>query len=190
MINENRPKSKRDLAMKITIPIAVILVLVGIWIFKNALPGEPVISSGNTSGIQNNNPDFELPVTEKINLEKLKSYGLPILIDFGADSCIPCKEMAPVLKKLNEELRGKAIIRFVDVWKYQSLSDGYPISVIPTQVLYDSAGNPYTPKGSNGNLFKMYSLKEDTNKHVFTAHEGGMTETMIRAALVEMGMKE
>jgi len=97
--------------------------------------------------------------------------------------------MAPVLKKLNEELRGKAIIRFVDVWKYQSLSTGYPINVIPTQILFDANGNPYTPKGSNAAQFILYSSK-DTTKHVFTAHEGGMTEAMIRAALVEMGMKE
>lgn len=54
------------------------------------------------------NPDFSLYVTEKIDLEKLKSYGLPIIIDFGADSCIPCKEMAPVLLELNAGLRGKA----------------------------------------------------------------------------------
>ncbi|OLN32939.1 Thioredoxin [Desulfosporosinus metallidurans] len=39
------------------------------------------------------------------------------MIDFGADSCVPCKEMAPVLKKLNTEMQGKAIVKFVDVWK-------------------------------------------------------------------------
>lgn len=189
MNNEKNPKSKKDLIIKIIIPVAVILVIVGIWIFKNTGSVGFDVSSNNTSTIQNDNPDFDLLITEEIDLEKLKSYGLPILIDFGADSCIPCKEMAPVLKKLNEELRGKAIIRFVDVWKFQSLSEGYPISVIPTQVLYDSTGNPYTPKGSDAGQFNQYSLK-DSNKHVFTTHEGGMTEQMIRDALVEMGMKE
>lgn len=180
MLKGANSKSKKDL-IKIASLVVIILVIMGIWVFKNSKIAEPVIINDNT--------DFTLHATDKIDIDKLKSYGIPILIDFGADSCIPCKEMAPVLKKLNEELRGKAIIRFVDVWKYQELSEGYPISVIPTQVLYDSAGNPYTPKGSDAALFEMYS-SNDTNKHIFTTHEGGMTEEMIRAALVEMGMKE
>ncbi len=189
MTNENKPKSKRDLIIKIVIPAAVILVIVGIWVFKNAESGESNLSSNNTSTIQDDNPDFDLNVTKVIDLDKLKSYGLPILIDFGADSCLPCKEMAPVLKKLNQELRGKAIILFVDVWKNQSLADGYPISVIPTQVFFDPAGNPYTPQGANAGQFIMYTLK-DSKKHVLTTHEGGMTEKMILDVLVEMGMKE
>ena len=182
-------KSRRNQLGKLAIPLMILIVVAGIWIFKNVQSGESAVTSGSSSAIQSDNPDFDLLVTEVIDLEKLKSYGLPIIIDFGADSCIPCKEMAPVLEKLNVELRGKAIIRFVDVWKNQGLSDGYPISVIPTQVFFDSAGNPYTPKGSNANQFMMYSSKE-TNQHVFTTHEGGMTEAMIRAALAEMGMKE
>ena len=189
MINENKSKSKRDLILKIAIPVAILLVIMRIWVFKNVLSGESDVSSKSTSTIQNDNPDFDLLVTKIIDLDKLKSYGLPILIDFGADSCIPCKEMAPVLKKLNEELRGKAIILFVDVWKNQILADGYPISVIPTQILFDPAGNPYIPKGTNASQFNMYTLK-DSKKYVLSTHEGGMTEKMIRDALVEMGMKE
>ena len=78
-------------------------------------------------------PDFELEA-KSIDLEKLRTYGLPIIIDFGADSCIPCKEMAPVLKKLNAEMRGSVIVKFVDVWKNGGAADGFPIQVIPTQL--------------------------------------------------------
>jgi thioredoxin 1 len=53
-------------------------------------------------------------VTEE---KEIKSYGVPFVIDFGSDSCIPCKEMAPVLETLHEEFQGKAIVHFVDVWK-------------------------------------------------------------------------
>ena len=77
-----------------------------------------------------------------IDLGALTSYGLPIIIDFGADTCIPCKEMAPVLKTLNAEMQGKAIIKFVDVWKNGNAADGFPIQVIPTQVLINSDGTP------------------------------------------------
>jgi len=165
MNNESAVKSKGSLAIKIIIPILLLCVVAGIWAVKNS---------------QKN--------TEKIDLEKLKSYKLPIIIDFGADSCIPCKEMAPVLKELNEELQGKAIIKFVDVWKYQALAEGYPISVIPTQILIDTEGKPYTPKDPEAMQMKLYSLRE-TNEHVFTAHEGGMTKEQLLSALKEMGLK-
>ena len=124
MSDENTKKTKKAVAVKIIVPILLVCVIAGIWFVKN--------NDKDTSSVVGNNADFALHVTEEINLEQLKSYGLPIIIDFGADSCIPCKEMAPVLKELNAELQGKAIIKFVDVWKYQQLAQGYPINLIPT----------------------------------------------------------
>lgn len=97
--------------------------------------------------------------------------------------------MAPVLEELNQELRGKAIVKFVDVWKYQNLAQGYPITVIPTQLLFDAKGNPYTPKDAKAMQLNLYS-SNDTNKHIFTTHEGGITKEQLLAMLKEMGLKE
>lgn len=168
------------IVLKILVPALILCIVVGIWFIKN--------HKKDLNSIGSNNPDFALHITEEIQLEKLKSYGLPIVIDFGADSCIPCKEMAPILKELNEELQGKAIIKFVDVWKYQSLAEGYPISVIPTQIFFDANGKPYTPKDSEAMKMILYAIK-DTNEHVFTAHEGGMTKEQLLSALKEMGVE-
>lgn len=180
MNNESEVKSKKNMAIKIITPILLLCVVAGIWAVKN--------SQKSTSTVDGDNTDFALHATETIDLEKLKTYNVPIIIDFGADSCIPCKEMAPVLKELNEELRGKAIIKFVDVWKYQALAEGYPISVIPTQILIDAEGKPYSPKDPDAMQMKLYSLRE-TNEHVFTAHEGGMTKEQLLSALKEMGLE-
>lgn len=164
---------------KILIPVLIIVAIGIIWYMKN---------SNKTPTVTEDNPAFALHVTDSLDLEQLKSYGLPIMIDFGADSCIPCKEMAPVLKELNEELRGKVIIKFVDVWKYQSLAEGYPISLIPTQVFFDKEGKPYTPKDPEASQMQMYS-KKDTKEHVFTTHEGGMTKEQVLAVFKEMGVE-
>lgn len=178
MEEKKNTKSSKNIA-KIIIPILIVIAIGGIWYFKD---------SSKTPIVTEDNPKFALHVKDSLDLEQLKSYGLPIIIDFGADSCVPCKEMAPTLVELNEELRGKAIIKFVDVWKYQSLAEGYPITVIPTQVFFDKDGKPYTPKDPEASQMKMYSTK-DTKKHVFTTHEGGMTKEQILDALKEMGME-
>ncbi|MCX7749135.1 MAG: thioredoxin family protein [Clostridia bacterium] len=181
MSNENVTSSKKGMAIKIIIPVLLVCVLVGIWVVKNNKKDTAPLSSVE-------NTDFALHVTEKLDLEKLKSYKVPIIIDFGSDSCIPCKLMAPVLKELNTEMQGKAIIRFVDVWKYKDLAEGYPISVIPTQIFIDANGKPYKPKNPDALELKQYTSK-DTGEHVFTAHEGGLTKDQMLSVLKEMGVK-
>jgi len=175
--------SKRNLILKITIPVVLVLIITGIWILKNSQNND-----SDNSSVDKGNADFALNVTEKLDLEKLKSYNVPILIEFGSDSCIPCKQMAPIIEALNEELQGKAIVKFVDVWKNQSFADGYPISVIPTQIFIDANGKPYNPADPDTLQMKLYSDKT-TNEHIFTAHEGTLTKEQLLAVLKEMGMK-
>ncbi|SMG48791.1 thioredoxin family protein [Dethiosulfovibrio salsuginis] len=170
---------------KVMAVLLIAVVLGGIWLIKNREKEE---LQGIASNDSQQNPDFALYVTEELDLEKLKSYGLPIIIDFGADSCLPCKEMAPVLKDLNETLQGKAIVRFVDVWKYRNLAEGYPLRAIPTQFFFDKDGKPYIPSESIGVPMQMYSTRE-TNTHIFTLHEGGMTKEQLLMALKEMGVE-
>lgn len=169
--------------LRIVIPVLVIVVVGVMWFAKNS---GGAADAGAADGA---NPDFVLEVTEGLDIEALKSYGLPIIIDFGADSCIPCKEMAPVLQELNQDLRGEAIVKFVDVWKYPELAEGYPVRVIPTQILIDAEGNPYVPADPQASQMTMYGNQE-TQEHLFTAHEGGMTKEMILTALTEMGLEQ
>jgi len=196
-MQKNEERKKNAMAGRIIVIVIIIAVIGGIWIFKNknveldeaAPPAASDKTNKNTNNKGSGDGYFPLHVTEEIDLEELKSYGLPIVIDFGADSCVPCKEMAPVLKKLNEELAGKAIVLFVDVWKYKDLATNYPVQVIPTQILIDSEGNPYTPKKDDIVELVQYSYR-DSEKVAFTAHQGGLTEEQLKSILKERGMKE
>jgi thioredoxin 1 len=65
---------------------------------------------------------------------------LPKLLDLGADKCIPCKMMAPVLAELKKEYAGRLKVEFVDVWVNPDAAKPYGIEVIPTQIFYDADG--------------------------------------------------
>jgi thioredoxin 1 len=65
---------------------------------------------------------------------------LPRLVDLGADKCIPCKEMAPILAKLKKEYAGNLDVEFIDVWKQPDAGKAYGIRLIPTQIFYDAEG--------------------------------------------------
>ena len=178
---------------KIAVVAVVIVLIGGVWLFKNEQQKEPEKQeepeqAQSTVDLNEKEGHAPLTVTEQIDLEELKSYGLPIIIDSGADSCVPCKEMAPVLEKLNEELAGEVIVLFVDVWKYNSLAQGFPVEVIPTQILIDAEGNPYMPSEDNSVQYLQYTYR-DTGELAFTAHQGGITEEQLREALEEMGVK-
>jgi thioredoxin 1 len=65
---------------------------------------------------------------------------LPRLVDLGADKCIPCKMMAPILEEMRREYEGRFEVVFIDVWKNRAEAQNYGIRVIPTQIFYDGAG--------------------------------------------------
>ncbi|MBA4395270.1 MAG: thiol reductase thioredoxin, partial [Desulfobacca sp.] len=66
--------------------------------------------------------------------------GLVTLVDLGANACLPCKMMAPIMIKLEKEYKGKAAIVFIDVWKNRDQADRFGIRAIPTQIFYDKKG--------------------------------------------------
>ncbi len=65
---------------------------------------------------------------------------LPKLVDLGADKCIPCKMMAPILKELKTEYAGRMEVEFIDVWKDPAPGRQFKIKLIPTQIFFDASG--------------------------------------------------
>lgn len=65
---------------------------------------------------------------------------LPRLVDVGADKCIPCIKMAPILDQLREDFAGKMEVKFVDAWKNRQEAASYGVRMIPTQIFYATDG--------------------------------------------------
>lgn len=89
---------------------------------------------------------------------------LPLLVDLGKGTCIPCKKMKPILDELTIEYQGKAIVKVIDLRYEPQAAKQYKIRLIPTQIFYDSDGN------------EVYR------------HEGFMDKQSIKAKFAEMGV--
>ena len=72
--------------------------------------------------------------------KKALTSGKPVLVDFGANSCVPCRQLRPILKEISQENAGKATILVIDVYKYQGLAKDYKVALLPTLVFFDSNG--------------------------------------------------
>jgi len=66
--------------------------------------------------------------------------AIPRLVDLGADKCIPCRMMTPILAELAKEYAGQLDVLFIDVWKKREEGESYGIRVIPTQIFFDATG--------------------------------------------------
>jgi thioredoxin 1 len=96
---------------------------------------------------------------------ELPVKGVVTMIDLGAEKCIPCKLMAPIMAKLEKAYAGRAAIVFIDVWKNEEQVGRFGIRAIPTQVFFNENG-----------------------KEVYR-HVGFMSEEDIVAQLEKMGVR-
>jgi thioredoxin 1 len=98
------------------------------------------------------------------DFRKALTGGKSMVVDFGSNSCIPCRQLRPVLQKIRKDYTGKLEVLIIDIRNNQKLASDYQIQVIPTVVFFDPAG-----------------------KAVFR-HQGFMSEEKVKEQLAKMGV--
>ncbi|MBN2375574.1 MAG: thioredoxin family protein [Sedimentisphaerales bacterium] len=124
---------------KTGIVVVLVMVVAIVMVAKHKKTSEAPTISNNT-GTGTGTITFSDSDSEKPNSSQQANKPLPRLVDLGADKCIPCKMMAPILEKLKEEYAGRLKIEFIDVWKNPDAGKKYGIKLIPTQIFYDPDG--------------------------------------------------
>lgn len=72
----------------------------------------------------------------KKTFQELIDGKTPVLVDFHADWCGPCKMQAPILEKVAQDMSGKVKIIKIDVDKNTSAANKYEVRSIPTLILF------------------------------------------------------
>ena len=74
--------------------------------------------------------------TENNFTEEVLQSDKPVLVDFYADWCNPCKMMAPVVEEIAKEYEGKVVVGKLNIDDAQKLAFKYKVMSIPTMILF------------------------------------------------------
>ena len=72
----------------------------------------------------------------KGDFNKIINEKTPVLVDFFAEWCGPCKAQSPVIKELAQEVDGKVRVLKIDIDKNQAVAQRYNVRGVPTLVLF------------------------------------------------------
>jgi thioredoxin 1 len=136
-----------------TLIVGIFIVVVGLILIQCSPDQSNRKSDQKTSGeVSNAGPESD------------QTKKLPMLIDLGKGTCVPCKKMKPILEELEKEYQGKAIVKVIDLRYEPKEADKYKIRLIPTQIFFNGEG-----------------------KEIYR-HEGFLDKQAIKAKFAEIGV--
>ncbi len=77
------------------------------------------------------------------NTKQPQAKPLITFVEIGSVNCVPCRQMKPVMKAIEEKYTGKVKVVFYDVNKQRAKANEYYIKLIPTQVFLDAKGKEF-----------------------------------------------
>ena len=127
------------------------------FIFVLALLGIVVLGSCSSRNKENGKVAQTDAISE--NGADSVSEGKPVMLDFMADWCPPCRKMQPIVEHLGKKYENRILIRKINVDENPAMASHYNIEAIPTFIFIDSAGNVKS-------RLVGYQTEQDMEKHL------------------------
>ncbi|MDD3079789.1 MAG: thioredoxin [Paludibacter sp.] len=84
----------------------------------------------------------------------------PVLIDFYATWCGPCKAMSPIVESIAKELQGKIRVLKIDVDKNQTVAAQYGIQAVPTFMMFKNGQVVWRKPGGSDRMTMMREIQQ------------------------------